>query len=425
LISIAGKNTPGEKGECSAAGCRETPVYQCKHCGQKFCESHLKAKPSAVMKVLHSDLPDSVMGMIDDEIRQKGGHQCKPYFDAWLKKKTGSEEEEEPEEAGEEKTGEKAAPSSKARKRHEPASKPAKKERAFPKKFIAIGLIIAVVVAASYYFTSDISVLQDVQSALNMPVSCNDGTPADTCSANRPFYCSNGTLVERATFCGCSQGYAMRGEGCGLPNSCSDRTEPDKCSVNKPLFCQDGTLVPKASLCGCPYYITPAWAANSPAWNVTTPTQFSNPKWYKSGLTFTISLDCSDLQSNNMRAAFSYVMNMTKNSSLRFAEAQDGCPDITVKCLNVTVSSPLEQGVAETVLSKKNEGYYSIIIGAEITLTLGSQGCVPPVTQIHQVLHALGFGHVTDSTSMLYYKFGCLQTFKDTIRKDIEEIYPR
>jgi hypothetical protein len=377
------------------------------------------------MTVLRSELPEPVKKMIDTESRVKGGHPCRPYFDVWLSKKTGGSKKEGSDEEEEEKpkTARSARPKSVGVKKE--YAKKAPSSRRFPKKIIYIIIFVAAIAGLGFYYMSDTAFRQSVESSLSMPLSCSDGTASDLCSRNKPYYCRNGTLVEWSPFCGCPPGYVLRGQSCGPPNSCSDKTKASECSANKPLYCEDGTLVPKASLCGCPDYVMPSWTNVSPTWNTTTPVQFSNPRWYKPGLTYTISSDCNELQKSNMRVAFSFIMNNTQNSSLRFVEAVDGCPDITVKCLNVTVSTPLEQGVAETVVSKDNEGYYSVIKKAEITVTLGSQGCTPPVTQIHQVLHALGFAHVTDSTSMLAEKFGCLQTFKDSIKRDIAAVYPR
>lgn len=43
---------------------------------------------------------------------------------------------------------------------------------------------------------------------------CSDGTPADQCSKDRPFYCYEGNLIKKAATCGCPNGYAVRFQDC-------------------------------------------------------------------------------------------------------------------------------------------------------------------------------------------------------------------
>jgi len=82
--------------------------------------------------------------------------------------------------------------------------------------------------------------------------TCTDLTPYDSCSKNKPFYCDNGTLVEKASVCGCSYNYILKDEKCEKIQRCADRTVYGKCSLEKPFYCDNGTLTEKSSLCGCP-----------------------------------------------------------------------------------------------------------------------------------------------------------------------------
>ena len=49
-----------------------------------------------------------------------------------------------------------------------------------------------------------------------IPTTCSDGTPFNTCSANnKPNYCGpTGTLYSKSSECGCKDGYERDGEGC-------------------------------------------------------------------------------------------------------------------------------------------------------------------------------------------------------------------
>lgn len=43
---------------------------------------------------------------------------------------------------------------------------------------------------------------------------CGDGTLNETCSENKPYYCSNNVLLEKASFCGCSSDLIVKGDSC-------------------------------------------------------------------------------------------------------------------------------------------------------------------------------------------------------------------
>lgn len=44
--------------------------------------------------------------------------------------------------------------------------------------------------------------------------TCGDGSFYNTCSLNRPYFCENGRLIERALVCGCSFGFKKDGDSC-------------------------------------------------------------------------------------------------------------------------------------------------------------------------------------------------------------------
>jgi len=44
--------------------------------------------------------------------------------------------------------------------------------------------------------------------------TCGDGSFYGTCSLNKPFYCDNGTIFEKAGFCGCDNGLTKSGDSC-------------------------------------------------------------------------------------------------------------------------------------------------------------------------------------------------------------------
>lgn len=48
----------------------------------------------------------------------------------------------------------------------------------------------------------------------NKEVLCGDETPSGNCSLRKPYFCLNGTLVEKASICGCSEILTEKGDSC-------------------------------------------------------------------------------------------------------------------------------------------------------------------------------------------------------------------
>ena len=46
------------------------------------------------------------------------------------------------------------------------------------------------------------------------PLTCNDGTPYGNCSATESYFCANGTLIQKASICGCSNLTEKNGDDC-------------------------------------------------------------------------------------------------------------------------------------------------------------------------------------------------------------------
>ncbi|MFH0971116.1 MAG: hypothetical protein V1835_00965 [Candidatus Micrarchaeota archaeon] len=63
---------------------------------------------------------------------------------------------------------------------------------------------------------------------------CSDGTSFGTCSANKPKYCDDGILVDKASVCGCPDGKVASGERCITPaGSCSITLNPSTVRANE------------------------------------------------------------------------------------------------------------------------------------------------------------------------------------------------
>ena len=81
---------------------------------------------------------------------------------------------------------------------------------------------------------------------------CSDGTKDTMCSAKAEGKkCVQGSLVDRASDCPCTNGYTKQGEACVL--LCTDGTPAGQCSTTQPMDCSDnGYLLANANKCGCP-----------------------------------------------------------------------------------------------------------------------------------------------------------------------------
>ncbi len=101
--------------------------------------------------------------------------------------------------------------------------------------------------------------------------TCTDGTPYGQCSAvTMPYYCLNGTLVNRCTVCNCPPtGTCNPSDEICYP-ACADGTPYYQCSITMPQFCDGGTLVDKCQVCRCPAGQTCDTATNS-CYTGTTP----------------------------------------------------------------------------------------------------------------------------------------------------------
>jgi predicted nucleic acid binding AN1-type Zn finger protein len=115
------------------------------------------------------------------------------------------------------------------------------------KKNLIIGGIAVIVIIVALQYSS----VFDFTSIL-LGLNCSDGTYYNHCSEEKPYFCNNGTLIEKATRCGCPYDYRPDNETCEKIKRCDDGTEYGTCSHHSPfLYCSNGYLIRKASECGC------------------------------------------------------------------------------------------------------------------------------------------------------------------------------
>ena len=256
-------------GICHYHLCRKkTIVYRCKYCGGYFCKEHLQAK-SPGMPRFNSTKPEDKLFM--EEWRKPGGHPCVPYLEIWRAKQERKEEEYR-------QALDKLLHSKPLKTRHKPeviSKEKSTKRNAYlikkiksywylnKSKIIKRIIILLILTSIGWFYLShhhnnslQSEQIQPIISNISLfgvnHLNCSDGTLYNHCSKEKPYYCLNGTLIKKASICGCPTDYKIRGDDCEEIQRCSDGTIYGKCSSNKPFYCLNGTLVERASLCGCP-----------------------------------------------------------------------------------------------------------------------------------------------------------------------------
>lgn len=283
---------------------------------------------------------------------------------------------------------------------------------------LALVLLVLVAVAALFFFDKLVPV-PFVSSA------CPDSTPDGECSSERPLFCADGVLVERPDVCGCPAGFDYAGGVCNLVIVCGDGTEDGKCSVTKPLKCVNGTLSYRASVCGCPDGYQ---AAGERCVVRMQETYLSEYAWDHMPVSYSVDeKSCGSYESRKIRRAFAEI----ENASVVLFEEVSESADIEVGC--VLLENCYEQRTDiqdyvtyryESICSHKKGVAQTTYLGerilsAKITMVglagfsettgKGPSGfyvgsCGHTTTEVHEILHAFGYGHKESNQSIMYFE---------------------
>src|SRR3989338_6367944 len=137
-------------------------------------------------------------------------------------------------------------------------------------------------------------------------------------------------------------------------------------------------------------------------------------------ISYFISKNCSTKKTSDFLKAASFLEEKT---ILDFKESVK--PDILITCSNVA-PEPNEQGHFGA-----GEGGPSVIVNTTrfAVIMLGRVGlyrpetCDTPQVPTHEILHALGFDHNDNSSSIMYPITSCDQVLDDDIVEEIEKLY--
>jgi len=94
--------------------------------------------------------------------------------------------------------------------------------RKYVKTLIVLVLIVLVLDGVSLFFYYNPSFFKTngfvVNDGSNLSGECSDGTPFESCSKEKPYYCSGGQLVKAGFTCGCPEGYRLDFQNCIAPD---------------------------------------------------------------------------------------------------------------------------------------------------------------------------------------------------------------
>ena len=149
---------------------------------------------------------------------------------------------------------------------------------------------------------------------------------------------------------------------------------------------------------------------------------YSRMRYADRTITYSIASSCSQERVDSMKQAFSNIESM---SILRFVESTKS--EIKILCSDVAPEAGQEnyfvagEGGPSKVL---NSTYYSVILEGKIAL-YRDDSCSGAKVATHELLHALGFDHNSNSKSILYPTLNCEQTIDQEIIESINELYAR
>ncbi len=148
---------------------------------------------------------------------------------------------------------------------------------------------------------------------------------------------------------------------------------------------------------------------------------YPNMRYRNEIISYSISESCDEAKKKDVERAFNFIAEKTV---LKFYNKARG--EIDVLCSNIT-PKPEERGhfVAgeggpSEIINTTN---YAVILSGKVSLYRRFRECVKPIIAIHEILHALGFDHNSNSNSIMYPVAECGQEFDNYIIDEINRLY--
>jgi len=148
---------------------------------------------------------------------------------------------------------------------------------------------------------------------------------------------------------------------------------------------------------------------------------YPNMRYQNKIISYYIEPNCSLKKTNDARNAFTRIQEKTV---LSFVEETRN-PEIMIMCSNIEPTAEQEEhfiageGGPVQIINATN---YAIILSGMVSL-YRPDSCEKPQIATHEILHALGFDHNSNTESIMYPYTECDQTIDQEIIDEIERIY--
>jgi len=148
---------------------------------------------------------------------------------------------------------------------------------------------------------------------------------------------------------------------------------------------------------------------------------YQNLRYKDKDIAYTISSDCDSAKRENAKEAFSIISEKTIISFYQ----NDESPEIAVLCSDIAPTSDEKdhfiagEGGPSRII---DTGEFSVILLGKVSL-YRADSCSEPKVAEHEILHALGFDHNGNSSSILYPITNCGQQIDSSIISDIDRLY--
>jgi hypothetical protein len=150
-------------------------------------------------------------------------------------------------------------------------------------------------------------------------------------------------------------------------------------------------------------------------------TQFySNLRFKDKEITYHIENSCDEKKVNDSKEAFNIIQ---QNTILSFTESPS--PDILILCSDIAPEPEQEnhfvagEGGPTEIINATN---FAIILESKVSLYRPDK-CDKPQIAIHEILHALGFDHNSNKSSIMNPITDCEQVIDQYIFNEIEKVY--
>lgn len=153
-----------------------------------------------------------------------------------------------------------------------------------------------------------------------------------------------------------------------------------------------------------------------------------SPHWDHMPISYKINENCGVKETSRIKKAIEIIKTETEQA-VTFIE-QENSPDIEINC---QTNFPKNAGGYEAGLARISYEYDKILnatitfFGISPSNSKLAGGCISyPYTELHELLHVLGFGHSTKTSSIMNpYAGGCIVKFDKDIAQKLKEIYRR